>query len=186
MSLPQYQETTTQRETSFLNDAEGLEPSEFKRVFRNHAAGVALVAADDGAGPVALTATSVFSVSAEPPLFVFSISGRSSSGPTICNAETVVVHLLAADQVELAKLGATSGVDRFADRDSWSRLVTGEPFFLNTPVWVRGRIVQLIPAGESTLVLIHALQAGFENDEAVTPLVYHSRTWHGLGEASAL
>ncbi|HEY0252196.1 MAG TPA: flavin reductase family protein, partial [Kofleriaceae bacterium] len=112
----------------------GLSADEFKLAFRNHPAGVAVITADAGDGPVGLTATSVFSVSAEPPLLVFSISGSSSSAPTIGRADTVVVHLLGADQLGIAKLFATSGVDRFADASSWGRLPTGEPFLPSAPV----------------------------------------------------
>ena len=90
-------------------------PSRFTAAFRAHPAGVALVTADAGGGPVALTATSVASVSADPPMLMFSVSDASSSSPTIAVADTVVVHLLRAEQLHLAKLGATSGIDRFAD-----------------------------------------------------------------------
>ncbi|MDQ1572665.1 MAG: hypothetical protein QOH44_224, partial [Actinomycetota bacterium] len=99
-----------------------LSADEFKLAFRNHPAGVAVITADAGDGPVGLTATSVFSVSAEPPLLVFSISSQSSSAPTLSRADTVVVHLLSAEQLAVAKLFATSGVDRFADTESWARL----------------------------------------------------------------
>src|SRR6476469_723529 len=99
----------------------GLSAADFKLAFRNHAAGVAVITADAGHGPVGLTATSVFSVSAEPPLLIFSISSASSSAPTIRSAETVIVHLLGADQIALARLCATSGIDRFADRTIWDR-----------------------------------------------------------------
>jgi flavin reductase (DIM6/NTAB) family NADH-FMN oxidoreductase RutF len=162
----------------------GLTPDEFKLAFRNHPAGVAIITADAGDGPVGLTATSVFSVSAEPPLLVFSISGTSSSAPTIQKAETVVVHLLGADQLALAKLFATSGVDRFADQSSWSRLITGEPYLPAAPVWVRGKVIQRMDAGGSTVVAVHALQSHVQSD--ASPLVYHNRTWHHIGAHSEL
>src|SRR5690625_4005194 len=95
---------------------------QFIAAFRNHPAGVALVTADAGAGPVAMTATSVCSVDADPPTVAFSASTRSSSTPTLLRASTVVVHLLSARQLDLAQLGATSGVDRFADTSLWQRL----------------------------------------------------------------
>lgn len=156
---------------------------EFKLAFRNHPAGVAVITADAGDGPVGLTATSVFSVSAEPPLFVFSVSAQSSSAPTLARAETVVVHLLSADQLSVAKLFATSGVDRFADLDSWSRLETGEPYLPNTPSWLRGRIINRMEAGSSTIIAVHALEARTV-ETATSPLVYHNRTWHSIGEHS--
>ncbi|WP_287931796.1 flavin reductase family protein, partial [Arthrobacter sp.] len=73
-----------------------LSADDFKAAFRNHPAGVAVITADVGAGPVGLTATSVISVSASPPLVVFSLSSSSSSTPTVKKAETVVIHLLGA------------------------------------------------------------------------------------------
>ncbi|AZZ54813.1 flavin reductase family protein [Rathayibacter iranicus] len=165
----------------------GLSPEEFKFAFRNHAAGVALITADPGTGPVALTATSVFSVSAEPPLFVFSLSSTSSSSAAIQASETLVVHLLGASQLDLARLGSTSGVDRFADTSLWSRLPTGEPYFLGASAWIRGTVINRMEAGASTIVAVHAIEAHVPDDsEATTPLVYHNRTWHHLGEHSRL
>ena len=70
----------------------GLSAAEFKLAFRHHAAGVAVVTADAGDGPVGITVSSLFSVSAEPPLMVFSISNSSSSAPTVLRAESLVVH----------------------------------------------------------------------------------------------
>ena len=118
-----------------------LGAEDFKAAFRNHPAGVAVITADAGDGPVGLTATSVFSVSAEPPLLVFSLSATSSSTPTLSRASTVVVHLLSEAELDIAILCATSGIDRFADTSIWARLPTGEPYFTATPVWIRGRIV---------------------------------------------
>jgi hypothetical protein len=75
-----------------------LSADDFKAAFRNHPAGVAVITADAGDGPVGLTATSVISVSASPALLVFSLSAFSSSAPALAKAETLVVHLLGADQ----------------------------------------------------------------------------------------
>ncbi len=165
----------------------GLSPDEFKGAFRNHPAGVAVITADVGNGPVGLTATSVSSISAEPPLLIFSLSGHSSSAPVIQHAETVVIHLLGSEQVDIAKLCATSGVDRFADTSLWSRLPTGEPYFPSSHSWIRGRVIDRLTAGNSTVVVVHALEADVTDDGAASaPLVYHNRTWHRLDEHSTL
>jgi len=165
----------------------GLSPADFKLAFRNHPAGVAVITADAGDGPVGLTATSVFSVSAEPPLLVFSLSDQSSSTPTIRTADTVVVHLLGSDQLKIAQLCATSGIDRFADTSLWDRLETGEPYFPSAHAWIRGRVINRMSAGSSTVVAVHALESRITEDaEASAPLVYHNRTWHRLGEHSAI
>ncbi|OZB83077.1 MAG: flavin oxidoreductase [Microbacterium sp. 14-71-5] len=178
------------QESGVLDRGEALSAEEFKRAFREHPAGVALVTADAGAGPVALTATSVSSVSAEPPLLVFSISDQSSASTTINGADTVIVHLLSSAQLGLAKLGATSGIDRFADRASWSRLDTGEPYFPAARTWIRGRVLNRLRAGTSTVVIVQALHAELpepaETAAEATPLVYVGRTWHALGEPSRI
>jgi len=179
--------TDGESDVARLGDLAGLSADEFKAAFRNHPAGVAVITADAGDGPVGLTATSVFSVSAEPPLFVFSISGQSSSAPTIERADTVVVHLLGAHQLDVAKLFATSGVDRFADRSSWDRLITGEPYLPSAPSWIRGRIINRMEAGGSTVIAVHALAAAVSSEQSdARPLVYHNRTWHHIGEHSQI
>lgn len=162
-------------------------PDAFKLAFRGHAAGVAVVTADPGTGPVALTATSVFSVSAEPPVLVFSLSALSSSTPAIRASQSVVVHLLDERRKDLAVLGSTSGVDRFADAGSWSRLPTGEPYYLGVPTWIRARVTDLLPVGASTLVVATAEEVAELDDEDAAearPLVYHNRAWHALGDHS--
>jgi flavin reductase (DIM6/NTAB) family NADH-FMN oxidoreductase RutF len=171
----------------------GLDADQFKAAFRNHAAGVAVITADAGDGPVALTATSVFSVSIDPPLLVFSISDLSSSTPTIRRADTVVVHLLGAGQLDLARLASTSGINRFEDTSIWSRLTTGEPVFPAAHAWIRGKVVSRMEAGSSTVIAVHALQAKTPEADSASadasetrPLVYHNRTWHALDENSKL
>ena len=167
--------------------AGGLTPEEFKAAFRQHPAGIAVITGDAGQGPVAMTASSVFSVSAEPPVLVFSISAMSSAAPTLLSAETLVVHMLTAENLDLAKLGATSGIDRFADTSIWGRLPTGEPYFTGAHAWLRGRVVDKMSIGDSTVVAVHALESSIPNDAASAhPLVYHNRTWHALGEGSKI
>ncbi len=166
-------------------------PEEFKSAFRNHPGGVAVVTADAGEGPVGMTATSVISVSVAPPLLVFSVSELSSSTPTILAADTVVVHLLGADQIDIAKLCATSGIDRFADTSIWTRMVTGEPYFPAAHAWIRGKIVNRMSAGGSTVIAVEALDAlspdqGDPAQATKAALVYHNRTWHVLGDHSRI
>lgn len=170
--------------------APSLSPADFKALFRGHPGGVAVITADAGDGPVALTATSVSSVSAEPPLLVFSISSLSSASAALSRAETVVVHLLDAHDIDVAKLGATSGIDRFAETHRWSRLVTGEPVYQDVRAWVRCAVINRMDAGGSIVVAAQALQAQLERDVAPgdhgDALVYHNRAWHRLGDHSRI
>lgn len=180
---------------SMVNEAQdlqlGLSGDEFKAAFRNHPAGVALITADGENGPVAMTASSVSSVSVEPALLIFSASAMTSCTPVIRDSETVVVHLLSAEQIDLALLGATRGIDRFADKSLWSRLDTGEPYFPRASSWIRGRVVNSIDVGTATIIVVHGINAhtAGELEGAVqdfAPLVYHNRSWHQLSEHSRI
>ncbi|TCN46272.1 flavin reductase (DIM6/NTAB) family NADH-FMN oxidoreductase RutF [Rhodococcus sp. SMB37] len=141
---------------------------------------------------MALTATSVASVSADPPMLMFSVSDASSSSSTVTVADTVVVHLLAAEQLHLAKLGATSGIDRFADAALWERMPTGEVYFRDAPTRIRARTVERVKAGSAWVIVVEALDIDAQEDEerpgrcSSVPLVYHDRGWHSLGDHSRL
>ncbi|KRE71274.1 flavin oxidoreductase [Arthrobacter sp. Soil762] len=150
-----------------------------------------MITAQGASGPVGLTASSVFSVSVNPPLLVFSLSAHSSSADAIREAGTVVVHLLGTDQIDLAKTFATGGIDRFEDPCTWSRLVTGEPVLPRANAWLRGTIVSGMNAGDSTVVAVHVLQvnistAADRDAEQARPLVYHNRSWHSLSAVSTV
>ena len=165
-------------------DSSPLSPDEFKAIFRGHPAGVAVITADDGSGPVAMTASSVFSLSAVPPLIVFSASAASSSTPTIREATSVVVHLIGAEDLWLAQLGATSGIDRFGNGVRWERLPTGEPYYPDATVRIRARIQARLDAGTAVVFVVEAVEATPPSDLDRAPLVYHDRTWHSLTETS--
>lgn len=176
------EQTTTTYQTPPDHLSEPISSDEFKTVFRNHPAGVSIITADDGTGPAGFTATSVISVSANPPILMFSVSNHVSAAPTIVNADTVVVHMLRAENLAVAKAFATGNIDRFADLDSWTRLSTGEPVLTAAATWMRGRIVNRISAGDSTVLAVEALSARIP-DAAALPLIYHNRSWHTLEEA---
>lgn len=167
-----------------------VSPDDFKALFRGHPTGVAVITADAGDGPVAITASSVASVSAEPPLVIFSIATSSSAAGVLSRSETVVVHLLDTLDIDLAKLGAASGVDRFEPRQRWSRLTTGEPLYRNVRAWVRCAVINRIEAGASTVFLAHALQSHVERNvpagATANALVHHNRAWHRLSEQSII
>jgi len=164
---------------------QGISPEGLKALFRDHPAGVAVVTTDGPDGPVAMTASSLFSVSVAPPLVVFSASALSSSTPALLAADTVVVHLIDSESVDIAILGATSNIDRFANPDQWSRLPGGEPYYLKPSKRFRAKVVNTLDAGAATLIVLEVLE-GWVEERSTHPLVYHSRAWHTIGEHSLL
>ncbi|RIJ62650.1 flavin reductase, partial [Clavibacter lycopersici] len=70
--------------------AEAAGQAAFRAAFRRHAAGVAVVTTRDAHGsPVGFTATSLASVSADPPLASFSLARTASSAAALAAAEHV-------------------------------------------------------------------------------------------------
>jgi len=164
----------------------GIDAETFKEAFRHHPGGVAVITADAGDGPAALTVTSLASISADPPLLVFSVSDQSSAAATICGATSFVAHLTTADSIDIAKLAAAHGVDRFADATLWDRMPTGEPYYVAVKNRLRCRVIDEIRAGSSTVVVGLALEASELPANPGAPLAYHNRTWHRLDESSRL
>lgn len=160
-----------------------LTADEYKTVFRQHPAGVAVVTLLGPDGHVGFTATSVISVSAEPPLIAFSIASGSSSWPALAQATSLVVNFLADDQDDVSARFATSGIDRFA-AGGWTALPTGEAVLDGALTWLRGTVVQRTPVGDSYLVSVLASQSSTRPD--AQPLVFHDRTYHRIGDHTAI
>lgn len=162
----------------------------FKQVFRAHPAGVSIITGDDGRGPVGMTATSVISVSADPPVAVFSLSASSSATPHLQASDTLMVHLLDGRNLRLAKTFSTSGIDRFAPPTRWTRQETGEPLLMDARAWLRGRVVDRMEIAGSIVVALEVLDAFVDHDDdpetPPVPLVYQDRAWHVLGVKSRL
>ncbi|MGC9500861.1 flavin reductase family protein [Streptomyces sp. WG7] len=149
-----------------------------RSVFRRHAAGVAVITARGDAGPVGFTATSLASVSAEPPLLSFGIGSGSSSWPTVSAAEHVGVHLLGEHQQDLASTFARSGADRFAAPTAWRDGPEGVPVLDGVLAWLVCRVVGRVPAGDHRIVVAEVLLG--DSAGAGRPLLYHQGRYNGL------
>lgn len=162
--------TTTER---------AVDAATFRRVFRQHAAGVTIVTAvglDETAG---FTATSLTSISLEPPLLSIAVASRASAWPALATGETFVVNLLGADAQSLATRFATSGIDRFAQPTRWRRLPTGEPLLEDAHSWLRCAIAERVPVGDHYLIIGRVIEATTRGDSQ--PLLYHDGSYHTLG-----
>ncbi|WP_051242815.1 flavin reductase family protein [Stappia stellulata] len=161
----------------------------FRNAFRGHPAGVAIVTADPGSGPVALTVSSLISVNAEPPIVAFSVSRQSGSGAALMEADTIVVHLLQFSNLDLVKTVAAPGADRFGPGMDWERLATGEPRYREVRTWFRARVLGRLPLDGATLLAAELLEGATSEDGHATtsrePLVYMDRRWHRLESGPA-
>jgi flavin reductase (DIM6/NTAB) family NADH-FMN oxidoreductase RutF len=153
-------------------------PDLLRSVFRRHAAGVAVITARGDAGPVGFTATSLSSVSAEPPLLSFGIGTGASSWPAVSEAEHVGVHILGEHQKDLAATFARSGADRFGAATAWHEGPEGVPVLGDVLAWLVCRVVARVPAGDHRIVLAEIVVG--DPTGPGRPLLYHQGRFHGL------
>jgi flavin reductase (DIM6/NTAB) family NADH-FMN oxidoreductase RutF len=154
-------------------------PDLLRSVFRQHAAGVAVITAQ-GDNPVGFTATSLNSVAAEPPLISFGVGTSSSSWPVIARAEHIGIHILGDHQQDLAATFARSGADRFGAATGWRQGPEGVPVLDDVLAWLVCRIVARVPAGDHRVVLAEVVLG--DPTGAGRPLLYHQGRFHGLSD----
>lgn len=153
-------------------------PDLLRSTFRRHAAGVAVITARGAAGPVGFTATSLTSVSAEPPMVSFGIGTGASSWPAVAEADHVGVHILGEHQSELAATFARSGADRFGAPTAWRDGPEGVPVLDDVLAWLVCRVVGRVPAGDHRIVLAEVVLG--DPSGSGRPLLYHQGRFGGL------
>ena len=163
---------------SGLGTALPASPDLLRSVFRRHAAGVAVITARGHRGPVGFTATSLASVSAEPPMLSFGIGTGGSSWPVIATSDHVGVHLLGEHQQELAATFARSGADRFGPATAWREGPEGVPVLDGVPAWMVCEVVARVPAGDHRIVVAEVLLG--DPSGHGRPLVYHQGRFRAL------
>lgn len=152
-------------------------PELLRSVFRQHAAGVAVITAG-GPRPVGFTATSLTSVAAKPPLISFGVGTTSSSWPVVAEAGHVGVHILGEHQQELAATFARSGADRFAPPTSWRTGPEGVPVLDGVTAWMVCRVQAHVPAGDHRIVIAEVVTG--DPSGGGRPLLYHQGRFTGL------
>ena len=92
----------------------GVEPPQFRQLLGRFATGVTIVTArDPSGGPVGMTASSVASVSLDPPLLLVSVDRTHDMHAALAAAEHFVLNVLAADQEALSRRFAGDEENRF-------------------------------------------------------------------------
>jgi flavin reductase (DIM6/NTAB) family NADH-FMN oxidoreductase RutF len=91
-----------------------FERAAFKQALGMFATGVTIVTAFDANGaPVGLTASSFNSVSLSPPLVLWSLAQSAGSMAAFAAGSHYAIHILCADQMDLALRFATKGASKF-------------------------------------------------------------------------
>jgi flavin reductase (DIM6/NTAB) family NADH-FMN oxidoreductase RutF len=152
-------------------------PDSFRAAMRHHAKGVAVITAG-AEHPIGFCATSLASLSLEPPIVSFTVGLRSSSWRTIETAQHVVVHLLADDQVDLACLFGRADAAKFGPTTRWHRNALGLPVLDDALAWLTVALMDRSPVGDHALVIGQVIAS--RHAALGGPLIHHN------GEFAAL
>jgi flavin reductase (DIM6/NTAB) family NADH-FMN oxidoreductase RutF len=147
-----------------------IDGATFRAALRHLAGGVAVVTAAGPAGPFGLTVMSLTAASLTPPLLSSYVNHDSRSLPGLRATDHFAVHLLGADQHELAALFARRGADRFAPPTRWRDGPAGVPLLDGPPVRLVCAREQIVPVGDHFLIVGEVLHA--ELSGGGEPLLY--------------
>jgi len=152
----------------------------FLAAFSLHPAGVAVITGrlDDGT-PVGFTATSLASFSAEPPRASLNIAQHASSYSAVAVGKSVIIHFLAENQVDIARIMAGPATERFSG-DHWREGFDGLPEISNVRAALLATVVAVTEVGNNATVVLEISEGATHPDCA--PLVYVERRYHSVGD----
>ena len=161
--------------------AMNLQPEIMRQAMRQWTSGVTIVTAKADNRRHGMTVSSFMPVSLEPALVLVSIANTTLTGELIRQSLHFGVTILSDGQQSLSDIFAGRGgssEDRFSGIEI-ETLTSGVPFPKGGLVYLDCKVVQMIPAGTTTLYMgeVTALK-----QEEGSPLVYFNRGYQELCE----
>ncbi len=130
-----------------------LSPSAFRSQLARWPTGVAIITARGEDRPIGKTVNSFHATSLAPALVGWCIDHRSSQFDEWIAADGYVVHVMAADQMDLVTRFATSGSDRFDGLD-WTAGLDDMPVLtVDVPLRLECHVVDRFVAGDHTYLI---------------------------------
>ncbi len=155
----------------------------FKEAFGAQAAGVAIITAIGSDGkPAGITLSSLSSVSADPAMVAFSFQARKGTPERIADSKSFLIHLVDAQNVVIAKNFANTNYPKFEDESTYEFLETGEPMLKGFGRVFRVEPVSVVEANPAIVFLAKVTDFVKHEPQGATPVVYHARKFHQLGE----
>ncbi|MCX6023691.1 MAG: flavin reductase family protein [Chloroflexi bacterium] len=159
----------------------------FRAVFRQWPSGVAVVSsrARTPLGEITqgMVVSSFCSLSADPPLVMFSASRSSRTHDVVAESGVYAVSILSESQGPVFERFA--GLDPVYDDDRFAGLatveaVTGAPILPDAIAWVDCRVIQEFAGEKYTIFVGEVLDAALGAHQESLPLLYFRRARHQL------
>jgi flavin reductase (DIM6/NTAB) family NADH-FMN oxidoreductase RutF len=155
----------------------GADPPLFRQLLGRFATGVTVVTTRDPAGrPIGMTASSVASVSLQPPLVLVSVDQANDMHPALHAAPRFVLNVLAADQEAISRRFAAEHPDRFEGL-GYRETKHGIPVLDGVVASIECDKHAEAPGGDHT-VFFGVVTGGSVSDRR--PLLYYRGSYTGL------
>ena len=166
-------------------------PEEFRHALAHWSTGVAVLSCRVDGLPYAMTATSLVSVSLQPPLVLVSIGRESRFHEPVTRAGSWAASILAGDQGHLGRRFAQRGRSYETQFDGIAAAdapFSGAPVLDGCLAWLDCRTVALHEAGDHTIVVAEVAhtgplrETGDDHAEAAlrAPLTYYRSAFSDL------
>ena len=162
-----------------------VQPDAFRAACAQFATGVSVVMTSTSDGDFGVTVTAFTSLTLAPPQVIVCLAHTSNTWAAIRQARVFAVNVLAADQIELARLFATKQPDKVRLIPAMAhRGVGGVPLLDGALSTLECRLVDAI--GQSTHVVLIGQVVRVEHDPNKTPALYfRSHLYEGFAAAVA-
>jgi flavin reductase (DIM6/NTAB) family NADH-FMN oxidoreductase RutF len=153
------------------DDVDSVAPRRLRAALGLFATGVTIVTTFAESGePMGLTVNSFNSVSLDPPLVLWSLGLRSGALAAFERAERYAIHVLSADQKDLAELFAKRGADRFG-AVQWTVGDFGAPVLAGAAALFECRARSRHVEGDHVILVGEVLQCS--SRAQASPLIFH-------------
>jgi len=147
--------------------------SDFRHAMRRLAATVTLVTTSDADGQrYGMLATSVTSVTMEPPMLLVCVSRSAHVHPTLMARKRMCINVLLDAQAELVRAFSSSlpHEERFASAEWQNHTTFALPYLPHSQALFFCEVEQVVEAGTHSVVLARVLES--RAIDAVRPMVY--------------
>lgn len=145
--------------------------------FRRLPCGVCVVTTDGIQGPHGMTASSVCSLSLDPPLLLVCVENRSATLRTIRANKLFAVNVLAAGQAGTSRLFASCLPQEDKFSRTRHRTEHGVPILHGAVAYLVCELHEVLPGGDHTIVIGRVIHSA-KTDRA--PLVLHGGCYKAL------
>ncbi|MFE3598810.1 flavin reductase [Streptomyces sp. NPDC059096] len=151
-------------------------------VHRKFITGVTVVTTDDDGTPRGLAVNAFSSISLDPPMVLVCVQRSSSTHPALHRASHLGISILAAEQLDVAKVFAGKGDDKF-DRISWTPGAFGPPLIDGACARLEVEIGERLEAGSHTVFTGRVVSACHTD---LAPLVYSGGGFFDISHTAPL